>query len=347
MSSQKPADDPAEQSRLDSTLQNLVRRYGTEVIGRASEIDKATSPSIPTGSFSLDHAIGIGGVPRGRVTEIFGPESCGKTTLALSILAEGQRLGSTAVFIDMEHVLNLPYAARLGVDLDNLILVQPEIGEQAFDIMEALILSGEVDLIVLDSMAALVPRVEAECDMGLDIGDKIPSMIDQAMRKLSGPIAKTNTCVIFTNQLRVKLSVLFGNPEITTGGMPLHHWASVRLDMRRIQSIKVGADVIGSRTRVRVVKNRLGPPFKTAEFDMLFDVGISKHGDMLDLATEHGIITKKGSHYSYGEIQIGQGRMNAVKYLRQNEEFSYEIENKIRLEINKVVDEVKELEDDS
>ena len=341
MSLQKIANDSAEQTRLDRAIHNIVQRYGDESVRRAGVANSKATNSIPTGSISLDVAIGVGGIPRGRVTEIYGPESCGKTTLAMSILTEAQQLGGKAAFIDMEHVLDLPYAAHLGVNLDDLLLAQPETGEQAFEIMETLIRSGEIDFIVLDSVAALVPRAEIESDMGMDIGDQIPRLIDQAMRKLSGPIAKTNTCVVFTNQLRIKLGVMFGNPETTTGGMPLSNWASVRLDMRRIQSIKVGANIIGTRTRVRVVKNRLAIPFQTAEFDILYNEGISKQGDLLDLAVEREIIKKKGSHYSYGKTSIGEGRIKAVEFLSQKEEIATEIENKIRQEIHRIAEKSK------
>jgi len=338
MPSQESVDNAPKQTKLDRAIDNIVRRYGSEVIKRAGVVDGMTPKSIPTGSLSLDLAIGVGGVPRGRVTEIYGPESSGKTALALSILAESQRLGGTAVFIDMEHILDLPYAARLGVNLDDLLLVQPKTGEEALGVMEALILSEEVDLIVLDPIAALVPHNEIDSDIGVDIRDWIPKLIDQAMRKLSGPIANTNTCVIFTNQLRTQLDVMFGNPEITTGGKPFRNWASVRLDMRRIQSIKVGPEIIGSRTRVRVIKNRLAPPFQKAEFDILFNEGISKLGDLLDLAVESEIITKKGPFYSYGDISIGQDRVNAVEFLRQQDKIATEIEHKVQQEILKTTE---------
>jgi recombination protein RecA len=264
------------------------------------------------------------------VTEIYGPHSCGKTTLALSTLAEAQRQGGTAVFIDMEHVLHLPYAARLGVDLDKLILVQPRVGDEAFEIMGALIETREVAIIVLDSIAAVVHHIELESDMGRLPRDEVSQLIDQAMRVLSWPIAQTNTCVIFTNQLRQKLDVMFGNPETTTGGEPLKNWASLRIDMRRIQSIKVGADITGNRTRVRVVKNRLGIPFQTAEFDMLYGQGISKLADLLDLAVMSEIVSKRGALYHYGETSLGQGRMNAVEFLEGHKKMAAEFENRIR-----------------
>lgn len=334
MSTKDNAENSAQQSKLDDAIQKIIRRYGDGSIKPASEAKKMTPNSIPTGSISLDIAIGIGGIPRGRVTEIYGPAASGKTTLVLSTLVEAQRLGGKTVFIDMEHVLDLSYAARLGVNLDDLLLVKPKTGEQAFEIMEELVRSGEVDLIVLDSIAALVTREELESNLGVDIGDQISKLIDQAMRKLSEPIASTNACVIFTNQLRILQGVMFGNPEKTIGDVSLTNWASVRLDMRRIQSIRAGNDTIGSRTRVRVIKNRLALPFKVTEFDILFNKGISKEGDVLDLATEHEIITKNGSFYSYGETSIGQGRLMAAEFLRQNEEIANEIEEKIHQEIN-------------
>lgn len=342
MSTKQSPDNSANPGKLDPALDRITRRYGEGVVIRASKSEKMTIDSIPTGSLSLDIATGIGGIPCGHVTEIYGPFSSGKTTLALSVIAEAQRQGGTAVFIDMEHVLHLSYAARLGVDLDTLILVQPRTGEDAFEIMEYLVQTGEVAIVVLDSVAAVVHHVDLESDMGRMPRDEVSQLIDQAMRVLSWPIAQTNTCVIFTNQLRQKLDVMFGNPETTTGGEPLKNWASLRIDMRRIQSIKVGADIIGNRTRVRVVKNRLGIPFKTAEFDIIYDQGISKHGDLLDLAVMHELVGKQGSQYQYGETSMGQGRVNAVEFLRQHEEIATKLENKIRQAFNVEAEKSKE-----
>jgi recombination protein RecA len=285
---------------------------------------------IPTGSLSLDIALGVGGIPRGRVTEIYGPESSGKTTICQHIVAETQRMGGTAAFIDMEHALDPVYAAQCGVDVDNLLVSQPDTGEQALEIAEALVRSGAVDVLVIDSVAALVPRAEIEGDMGDAQMGLMARLMSQALRKLSGAIKQTNTAVIFTNQLRQKIGVMFGNPETTTGGQALKFYASVRLDVRRIQSIKVGSDVVGNRTRVRVVKNKVAPPFKTAEFDIMYAEGISKVGDVIDLATEMDIVQKRGSFYSYGDLRLAQGRENAKEFLRANPDLAEEIELAVR-----------------
>uniref|UniRef100_UPI002ADE41B8 recombinase RecA n=1 Tax=Thermanaerothrix sp. TaxID=2972675 RepID=UPI002ADE41B8 len=285
---------------------------------------------IPTGSLSLDIALGVGGIPRGRITEIFGPEASGKTTLCLHLVAETQRMGGTAAYIDMEHALDPSYAARVGVNIEDLLISQPDTGEQALEIAETLVRSGAVDLVVIDSVAALVPRSEIEGDMGDATMGMQARLMSQALRKLSGAINQTKTAVVFTNQLRQKIGVMFGNPETTPGGLALKFYASVRLDIRRIQSIKVGAEVIGNRVRARVVKNKVAPPFRTAEFDIMYNEGISKYGDILDLATEYGIIQKRGAFYSYGDMRIGQGRENAKEFLRQNSELCHEIEIAIR-----------------
>jgi recombination protein RecA len=286
--------------------------------------------AIPTGSLSLDLALGVGGIPRGRITEIYGPEASGKTTLCQHIVAEAQKMGGTCAYIDMEHALDPTYAARCGVDVDNLLISQPDMGEQALEIAETLVRSGAVEVIVIDSVAALVPRAEIEGDMGDATMGMQARLMSQACRKLSGAIKQTNTAVIFTNQLRQKIGVMFGNPETTTGGMALKFYASVRLDVRRIQSIKLGAEIIGNRTRVRVVKNKVAPPFRTAEFDIMYNEGISKSGDLLDLATELEIVTKRGSFYSYGDLRLGQGRENAKDYIKQNPKLSVEIEAAVR-----------------
>jgi recombination protein RecA len=285
---------------------------------------------IPSGSLSLDIALGVGGIPRGRITEIYGPESSGKTTLCQHIIAEAQRIGGTAAFIDMEHALDPVYAARTGVDVDNLLVSQPDIGEQALEIAETLVRSGAVDLVVIDSVAALVPRSELEGDMGDPTMGVQARLMSQALRKLSGAINQTKTTVVFTNQLRQKIGVMFGNPETTTGGQALKFYSSVRLDVRRIQSIKVGAEIIGNRTRVRVVKNKVAAPFKTAEFDIMYNEGISKVGDLLDLATQFEIVDKRGAFYSYGDTRLGQGRENSKEFLRQNPDLALELENYIR-----------------
>ena len=315
---------------LDKALGDIVKRYGDGSIMRLGEAQHLLVESIPTGSLSLDIAIGIGGVPRGRITEIYGPESSGKTTICQHIVAEAQRMGGTCAFIDMEHALDPAYAERVGVYVDSLLISQPDMGEQALEITESLVRSGAVDVIVIDSVAALVPRAEIEGDMGDSPMGMQARLMSQALRKLSGAIKQTNTAVIFTNQLRQKIGVMFGNPETTTGGQALKFYCSVRLDVRRIQSIKVSSEVIGNRARVRVVKNKVAPPFRTAEFDIMYNEGISKVGDLLDLATEMEIMTKRGAFYSYGDIRLGQGRENCKAYLRDNPDLAEEIELSVR-----------------
>jgi recombination protein RecA len=318
--------DEARQIALDKALGDITKRYGDGSIMRLGDAHHMAVEVIPTGSLSLDIALGVGGIPRGRVTEIYGPESSGKTTIAQHIVAEAQKMGGTAAFIDMEHALDPVYASACGVDVDNLLISQPDMGEQALEIAEALVRSGAVDVVVIDSVAALVPRTEIEADMGDPQMGSMARLMSQALRKLSGAIKQTNTSVIFTNQLRQKIGVMFGNPETTTGGMALKFYASVRLDVRRIQSIKVGSDIIGNRTRVRVVKNKVAAPFKTAEFDIMYSEGISRTGDLLDLATEMEIISKRGSYYSYGDLRLAQGRENAKQYLAENPDLAEEIE---------------------
>jgi len=315
---------------LETTLLSIKKRFGDGAIIRLGEATHLDVEAIPTGSISLDIALGIGGVPRGRVTEIYGPEASGKTTLCQHIVAEAQKLGGLAAFIDMEHALDPTYARMCGVDVDNLYISQPDTGEQALEIAEALIRSGAVDVVVIDSVAALVPRAEIEGDMGDAHMGLQARLMSQALRKLSGAIKQSNTSVIFTNQLRMKIGVLFGNPETTSGGRALKFYSSVRLDMRRVQSIKQAGEIIGSRTRVRVVKNKVAPPFKKAEFDIMYNEGISWVGDVLDLATEMDLVTKRGSYYSYDETRLGQGRENAKEFLRSNLEMTLEIENKVR-----------------
>jgi recombination protein RecA len=314
---------------LDKAVSDILKRYGDGSIMRLGEIGTQTDV-LPTGSLSLDLALGVGGIPRGRITEIFGPESSGKTTICQHIVAEAQKLGGTAAYIDMEHALDPVYAARCGVGVEDLLVSQPDTGEQALEITETLVRSGGVEVVVIDSVAALVPRSEIEGDMGDPTMGVQARLMSQALRKLSGAINQTKTSVIFTNQLRQKIGVMFGNPETTTGGQALKFYASVRLDVRRIQSIKVGDEVIGNRTRVRVVKNKVAPPFRTAEFDIMFNEGISKSGDILDLATKLEIITKRGAFFSYGDHRIGQGRENAKDTLRSNPSLMSEIETVIR-----------------
>jgi len=322
--------DEAKQVALDKAVGDIEKRFGDGSIMRLGEAHHLAVEVIPTGALSLDIALGVGGIPRGRITEVFGPEASGKTTICQHIVAEAQKLGGTCAFIDMEHALDPSYAGRTGVDVDSLLISQPDTGEQALEIAETLVRSGAVDLVVIDSVAALVPRAEIEGDMGDSPMGMQARLMSQAMRKLSGAIKQTNTAVIFTNQLRMKIGVVFGNPETTTGGMALKFYSSVRLDMRRIQSIKLGSEIIGNRTRARVIKNKVAPPFKTAEFDIMYNEGISKVGDLLDLATEFEIIDKRGSFYSYGDLRLGQGRENSKEFLRQNPDLAEEIELAIR-----------------
>ncbi len=322
--------DESKSIALEKALGDITKRYGDGAIMRLGEAQHMVVEVIPTGALSLDIALGVGGIPRGRITEIYGPESSGKTTICQHIVAEVQKLGGTAAYVDMEHALDPVYAERCGVNVDNLLISQPDTGEQALEITETLVRSGAIDIVVIDSVAALVPRAEIEGDMGDAQMGSMARLMSQALRKLSGAINQTKTAVVFTNQLRMKIGVMFGNPETTTGGNALKFYASVRLDVRRIQSIKLGQDVIGNRTRVRVVKNKVAPPFRTAEFDIMYNEGISKAGDLLDLATGLEIITKRGSFFSYGDLRIGQGRENAKDYLRNNPILSAEIEAAVR-----------------
>jgi recombination protein RecA len=322
--------DEARRAMLDKAVGDIVKRYGDGSIMRLGEAHSMAVDAIPTGSLSLDLALGIGGIPRGRITEIYGPESSGKTTISQHIVAEAQKMGGNCAYIDMEHALDPLYAARCGVDVQNLLVSQPDTGEQALEITETLVRSGAVELVVIDSVAALVPRAEIEGDMGDAQMGSMARLMSQALRKLSGAINQTKTAVVFTNQLRMKIGVMFGNPETTTGGNALKFYASVRLDVRRIQSIKVGAEIIGNRTRVRVVKNKVAAPFRTAEFDIMYNEGISKVGDLVDLATQYEIVTKRGAFYSYGDVRIGQGRENSKEFLRQNPDLAVEIEAAVR-----------------
>ena len=322
--------DDAKKSVLDKALKDITKRYGEGSIMRLGQAKHLAVDVIPTGSLSLDIALGVGGIPKARISEIYGPESSGKTTICQHIVAEAQKRGGTAAFIDMEHALDPVYAAKCGVNVDELLISQPDMGEQALEITETLVRSGALDVVVIDSVAALVPRSEIEGDMGDPSMGTQARLMSQAMRKLSGAINQTRTAVIFTNQLRHKIGVMFGNPETTSGGNALKFYASVRLDVRRIQSIKVGAEIVGNRVRVRVVKNKVAAPFRTAEFDIMYNEGISKLGDVLDLAAEMDIINKSGSWYSYGDIRLGQGRENAKEYLKENEELGLEIEKAVR-----------------
>ncbi len=322
---------PGERTKaLESAVTEIKKRFGDGAVMRLGEARHLEVETIPTGSLALDLALGVGGLPRGRVTEIFGPEASGKTTLCQHLVAEAQRMGGVCAYIDMEHALDPAYAARCGVNVDELYISQPDTGEQALEIAETLVRSGAVDVVVIDSVAALVPRAEIEGDMGDATMGMQARLMSQALRKLSGAIKQTNTAVVFTNQLRMKIGVMFGNPETTTGGRALKFYASVRLDVRRIESIKVGQEVVGNRVRVRVVKNKVAPPFKVAEFDIMYNEGISKAGDILDLGVEKDIIDKRGSFYNYGETRLGQGRENAKAFLRENPEMADEIEAAVR-----------------
>ena len=328
---QSEIDPDARRTMLDKALTDISKRFGEGSIMRLGEAKHMQVEVISTGSLSVDLALGVGGIPRGRITEIYGPESSGKTTLCLHIIAEAQKAGGTAAFIDMEHALDPIYAARLGVNINELYVSQPDTGEQALEICETLVRSGAVDVVIVDSVAALVPRSEIEGDMGDSSMGVQARLMSQALRKLSGAINQTKTAVIFTNQLRLKIGVMFGNPETTTGGQALKYYSSVRLDIRRINSIKSGAEVVGSRVRIRVTKNKVAPPFLTAEFDIMYNEGISKTGDIIDLGTQLEIISKRGAFYSYNDLRLGQGRENAKDFLKANPELAKEIEEKIRV----------------
>ena len=324
--------DQAKARQLENTVATLNKRFGDGIIMRLGQATHMNVESIPTGSISLDIALGVGGVPRGRIIEIYGPESSGKTTLCQHIIAEAQKLGGICAFIDMEHALDPTYAARCGVNIDELYVSQPDTGEQALEIADALIRSGTMDVVVIDSVAALVPRAEIEGEMGDTHVGLQARLMSQALRKLSGAIKQTNTVVIFTNQLREKIGVMFGSPETTTGGNALKFYASVRLDIRRIQAIKAGNDVIGNRTRVKVKKNKVAPPFTECEFDIMYNEGISRTGDVLDLATSNNIVDKRGAYFRYNDVLLGQGRENAKVYLAENPAILDELEQRIRSE---------------
>lgn len=315
---------------LQQTLDSLTKRFGEGAIMRLGDAQHLQIEAIPSGSVALDIALGVGGLPRGRVIEIYGPESSGKTTLAQHVIAEAQALGGICAFVDMEHALDPTYAARCGVDVDNLYVSQPDTGEQALEIAEALIRSGTMDVVVIDSVAALVPRAEIEGEMGDAHVGLQARLMSQALRKLSGVIKQTNTVVIFTNQLRSKIGVMFGSPETTSGGNALKFYASVRLDMRRIQSIKDSGEVIGNRTRVKVKKNKVAPPFTECEFDIMYNSGISRSGDVLDLAVEYGLIDKRGAYFRYDDLLLGQGRENAKAYLEENPELMDTLDSLVR-----------------
>ena len=315
---------------LDTTIAGLNRRFGDGIIMKLGEATRLDIESIPTGSLSLDLALGIGGIPKGRIMEIYGPESSGKTTVCLHIIAEAQHKGGVCGFVDVEHALDPAYARKIGVDVDNLYISQPDTGEQALEITEALVRSGAMDVVVVDSVAALVPRAEIEGEMGDSHVGLQARLMSQALRKLVGAVKTSGTSMIFTNQLRQKIGVMFGNPETTSGGMALKFYASVRMDIRRIQAIKQGTDVVGNRTRVTVRKNKVAPPFKVAEFDIMYNEGISTNGDLLDLGVEYNIVDKRGAFYSFNDTRLGQGRENSKIFLSENPEIAAEIDGLIR-----------------
>ncbi|MEZ4659935.1 MAG: recombinase RecA [Caldilineaceae bacterium] len=322
--------DSGKRKALETTLANLNKKFGDGIVMKLGEATRLNIESIPSGSLSLDIALGVGGVPKGRVVEIYGPESSGKTTVCLHVIAEAQKRGGLCGFVDVEHALDPAYARKIGVDVDNLYVSQPDTGEQALEITEALVRSGAMDVVVVDSVAALVPRAEIEGEMGDSHVGLQARLMSQALRKLTGVVKTSGTTMIFTNQLRQKIGVMFGNPETTSGGMALKFYASVRLDIRRIQSIKQGTDVIGNRTRVTVKKNKVAPPFKVAEFDIMYAEGISTTGDLIDLGVEQDIVSKRGSFYNYGEVRLGQGRENAKQFLMENPDIAAQIDAALR-----------------
>jgi recombination protein RecA len=334
------ADDRNDRERMkaiEMAVGQIEKQFGKGSIMRLGQKDAVTAiPAISTGSVSLDYALGIGGVPRGRVVEIFGPESSGKTTLSLQVIAEAQKLGGMAAFVDAEHALDAQYAQKLGVDLENLLVSQPDNGEQALEIVEVLVRSGGVDVVVVDSVAALVPRAEIEGEMGEAQMGLQARLMSQALRKLTGVVSKSKTCLIFINQLREKIGVMFGNPETTTGGRALKFYASVRIDIRRIGAIKDGDVVVGGRTRVKVVKNKVAPPFREAEFDVMYGEGISREGDLLDLAVDRKIVEKSGTWFAYSGERLGQGRENVKQFLKDNPATFKAIEERVRRELGLV-----------
>ena len=323
-----PADD--KKKALTTALHQIEKNYGKGAVMRLGERPEMQIDAIPTGSLALDAALGIGGLPRGRIIEIYGPESSGKTTLALHVVAEAQKRGGEVAFVDAEHALDPTYAAAIGVDIDSMLVSQPDHGEQALDITEALVRSGAIDVVVVDSVAALTPRAEIEGEMGDAFVGVQARLMSQALRKLAGTVAKTNCIVIFINQLRMKIGVMYGNPETTTGGNALKFYASVRLDVRKTEAIKDGSNIIGNRTRVKVIKNKVAPPFREATFDIMYGEGISKYGELLDMAVELELVNKSGSWFSIGDERIGQGRDNAKTYIQERPELADELEAKVR-----------------
>ncbi len=337
--SEKKTNISAEDRRkaLETALTQIERQFGKGAVMKLGQDSILNVEAISTGSLSLDLALGIGGLPRGRIVEIYGPESSGKTTVALHVAAQAQKAGGEAVFIDVEHALDPVYAQALGVDIDSLLVSQPDTGEQALEIAEALVRSGAVDVVVIDSVAAMVTKAEIEGEMGESHVGLQARLMSQALRKLTGAIGKSNCIVIFINQLREKIGVMYGNPETTTGGRALKFYASVRMDVRRVETLKSGSDMIGNRVRVKIVKNKVAPPFKEAEFDIMYGTGISKVGEILDLGVKLEIVAKSGSWFNYGEIRLGQGRDNAKEYLKNNPEIADEIEAQIRANADKLI----------
>ncbi len=326
---------------IEVALLQIEKQFGKGSIMRLGDKEAISIPTISTGALSIDAALGIGGVPRGRVVEIFGPESSGKTTLALHIIAEAQKAGGMAAFIDAEHALDPEYARKLGVNIDNLLVSQPDSGEQALEIAEMLIRSGAIDLVVIDSVAALVPKAELEGEMGDSHMGLQARLMSQAMRKLTGIVSRSATCLLFINQIREKIGVMFGSNEVTTGGRALKFYSSVRMEIRREMPIKEGDQTVGNRTKVKVVKNKLAPPFKIAEFDIIYGEGISREGDLLDLGTIHAVIEKSGAWFSFKDTRLGQGRENVKKFLRDNSDISKEVEDQVRLKLNLTKEEAK------
>ncbi len=322
--------DPKKVKALDMTLSNIEKQFGKGSVVRLGQSLRLNVDAISTGSIALDMAIGIGGVPRGRITEIYGTESSGKTTIALQVIAQAQKRGGVCAYVDVEHAIDPEYARKLGVDVDNLFISQPATGEEALEIMDALIRSSAIDVCVLDSVAALVPKAELEGEMGDSHVGIHARLMSQALRKIAGSINRTNTAAIFINQIRQKIGVMFGNPETTSGGLALKYYASVRLEVRRTETVKSGTDAVGARVKVKVVKNKVAPPFRAAEFDIMFGKGISRSGSLLDMGVDLGIVGKSGAYFSYNEVRLGQGRENARQFLEENEELMEEIEGRIR-----------------
>ncbi len=322
--------DPKRAKALDMALSNIEKQFGKGSVIRLGQSTRLVIDAVSTGSIALDMALGVGGIPRGRITEIYGTESSGKTTIALQCIAQAQKKGGVCAYVDVEHAIDPEYAHKLGVDVDNLFISQPTTGEEALDIMDALIRSSAIDIVVLDSVAALVPKAELEGDMGDSHVGLHARLMSQALRKVAGSINRTNTAAIFINQIRQKIGVMFGNPETTSGGLALKYYASVRMEVRRTETVKNGADAVGARVKVKIVKNKVAPPFRQAEFDIMFGKGISRSGSMLDMGVDLGIIHKSGAYFSYGDIRLGQGRENARNFLEDNEGLMDEIEGKIR-----------------